>query len=193
MIEIAAAALGIAAQLLFRFLDGPDRRLQRQKLETEIEELARHRQAIKPSSDQIRAIQEAVISELHLLVDQTPGLEWKSSRIKRDGFTVERDEDGGESTRRVMARLQLAVEARRKLIEGSAQLTMDDTPEGWASESPPGPSTPKDRPTGDASPNPPDKDPPDEGGKDWLQAGSPAGGAPERLSRLARRIEERRR
>lgn len=186
MIELAAAGLSIAAQLLFRFLDGPDRRLQRQRLESEIEEFAQQRKITKLSDDQIRTIKDSVISEMHLLVDQTPGLEWKASRMKKDAFTVERDEAEIESTRQVMARLQLAVEARRKLIEGSAQLPVDDAPEDWTSGPPPGKSVPGNQSPGDKTPN-------DEGGQDWLQAQPPDEDAPERLSRLARRIEERRR
>lgn len=193
MIEIAAAALSIAAQLLFRFLDGPDRRMQRQKLESEIEEFARQRQVTKLSDDQIRAIKDSVISEMHLLVDQTPGLKWKPSKIKKDGFTVQRDEAELEGTRKVMARLQLAVEARRKLIEGSAQLPADDPPEGWVSGPQPEASAPVNQHTGDKENQPiEDKSPNNERGQDWLQTQHPTEDAPERLSRLARRIEERR-
>lgn len=185
MIELAAAALGIAAQLLFRFIDGPDRQLQRQKLEMEVAEFARQRQVTKISDEQIDAIRNSVISELHLLVDQTPGLAWKSSKLVRDKFTIERDAGGDESTAKVMQRLKLAVDARRKLIEGAAKLQTAGTPEGWADAPPPAPPAP---------PSPPPQEEPTSAGQDWVQGEPPAADkAPDRLSRLARRIEERRR
>lgn len=182
MIELAAAGLGIAAQLLFRFLDGPDKQLQRKKLEMEVAEFARRRQVTKISDEQIVAIRNSVVSELHLLVEQTPGLEWKSSKLARDKFTVERDAGGGESSEKVMQRLKLAVDARRKLIEGAAKLQAADTPDGWADTPPPAP------------PSPSAQEEPTSAGQDWVQGEPPtADKAPDRLSRLARRIEERRR
>ncbi|GAB3434387.1 hypothetical protein [Actinophytocola sediminis] len=181
MIELAAAGLGIAAQLLFRFLDGPDKQLQRQKLELEVEEFARQRQVTKISDEQLDAIRNSVVSELHLLVDQTPGLEWKSSKLVRDKFTVERDAAALESSEKIMQRLRLAVDARRKLIEGAAKLQAADTPDGWADIPPPAP------------PGPPTREEPTTAGQDWVQGEAPVvDKVPDRLSRLARRIEERR-
>jgi hypothetical protein len=181
MIELAAAGLSIAAKLLFRFLDGPEKRLQRQKLEMEVEEIARRQQVTKISDDEIKAIRNRVVSELHLLVEQTPGLEWKPSKLG-DKFTVERDADAVESSQEIMRRLRLAVDARRKLIEDSARLQAADAPKGWADA--PAPPSPNDH----------EHDQPLQAGENWAQGeSSVTDNAPDRLSRLARRIEERRR
>jgi hypothetical protein len=121
MIEWAGSALGVAGTLLRHFLDGPERKLRKEKLELEIRTLSAKASPIL-TEQTFQEFRQQVLAEIELLSAKLPDIKFGG------GPSLTRKSDDAADA---VARLSAAIADRRSQIDSIAS-NSDGQPEPQA-------------------------------------------------------------